>query len=251
MENASSAPFLSIIVPAYNEANRITESLKGICHYLAQKPYTYEILIVDDGSTDNTLEVCRAFAANQPSLKVIHYPVNQGKGFAVRTGMMEAAGENLLLCDADLATPMEELDKFWDYRNDGFGIVIASRPLKESHLVRHQPFYREWAGRAFNHVVQTFAVKGIHDTQCGFKLFSRETARAIFPICFLKGWAFDMEVLHLAQRMGFRIKEAPVHWYHRPGSKVHLVRDGMRMLADILRIRLRHRNLKGTGNESR
>lgn len=245
MEHTSNGPFLSIVIPAYNEGNRIGDSLKDICHYLAEKPYTYEILVVDDGSSDSTLDLCKALAANQPSMRVVHYPVNQGKGFAVRTGMMEAAGENLLLCDADLATPMEELDKFWDYRNDGFDIVIASRPLRESHLVKHQPLYREWAGRAFNHAVQALAVRGIHDTQCGFKLLSREAAKAIFPVCFLNGWAFDMEVLHLAQRMGFKIKEAPVHWYHREGSKVRFLRDGLRMLGDIVRIRLRHRNLNG------
>ena len=247
----SDAPFLSIVVPAYNEEHRISESLKGICHYLAQKPYTYEVLIVDDGSTDNTVEICRSFAASDSSLRVIHYPVNQGKGFAVRTGMLEAAGENVLFCDADLATPMEELDRFWDYRKEGFDIVIASRPLRESHLVKHQPLYREWAGRAFNHAVQAFAVKGIHDTQCGFKLFSREAARSVFSICLLNGFGFDIEVLHIAKKLGLKIKEAPVHWYHRPGSKVHFLRDGVRMLADIFRIRMDHRKLQGNQNEVR
>ena len=241
----SKPPFLSIVIPAYNEEKRIVGSLKDICRYLAGKPYTYEVLIVDDGSTDGTLEACRALAADSPYIKTVHYPVNRGKGFAVRTGMMEAAGENLLLCDADLATPIEELDRFRDYRDEGFDIVIASRPLKESHLVKKQPFYREWAGRAFNHAVQALAVPGIHDTQCGFKLFSRDSARTIFPLCFLNGWAFDMEALHIAQRLGFSIKEAPVHWYHRPGSKIHFVRDGLRMLADVFRIRLGHRKLQG------
>ena len=250
MEHTSNPPFLSIVVPAYNEEKRIGESLKGICHYLAENPYTYEILVVDDGSKDKTLEICRAFAENGPPLRVVRYPVNRGKGFAVRTGMMEAAGENLLLCDADLATPMEELDRFLDYRNEGFDIVIASRPLKESHLVRHQPLYREWAGRAFNHVVRTFAVRDIHDTQCGFKLFSREAARSIFPICLLDGFSFDIEVLHIAQRLGFRIKEAPVHWYHMAGSKVHFVRDGFLMLLDVFRIAFAHRRLQGAAQAS-
>ena len=245
MEHSPKPPFLSIVIPAYNEENRIAASLKDICHFLAGKPYTCEALIVDDGSTDGTLQLCQAFAANEPSFKVVHYPVNRGKGFAVRTGMMAAEGENLLLCDADLATPMEELDRFWDYRNEGFDVVIASRPLRQSHLVRHQPFYREWAGRAFNHAVRAFAVRGIHDTQCGFKLFSREAAATIFPMCFSEGWSFDIEVLYIAQKLGLRIKEAPVHWYHRPGSKIHFLRDGLRMLVDIFKIRLRHRNRQG------
>jgi len=245
MEQTSKPPFLSIVIPAFNEEDRIVGSLKDICHYLAGKQYSHEVLIADDGSSDGTLKSCRAFAASEPSFRVIHYPVNRGKGFAVRAGMLEAAGEILLLCDADLATPIEELDRFWGYRDEGFDIVIASRPLRESHLVKHQPLYREWAGRAFNHVVRAFAVRDIHDTQCGFKLFSRDSARAVFPLCFLNGWAFDMEVLHIAQRLGLKIKEAPVSWYHRPGSKVHLIRDGLRMLTDIVRIRLGHRKIQG------
>jgi dolichyl-phosphate beta-glucosyltransferase len=165
---------------------------------------------------------------------------------------MEAAGDHILICDADLSTPIEELDGFWRYIKVGYDIVIASRPLRESHLVKHQPFHREFAGRTFNFLVRAIAVRGIHDTQCGFKLFCRDAAEAIFPRCSLDGFSFDIEVLHIAQRLGYTIKEAPVHWYHRPGSKVSLLRDGPRMLTDLIKLRLRRHDLrKQTCDETR
>jgi len=236
-------PYLSIVIPAYNEAKRIAASLDKIADYLSAQKYTYEALVVDDGSTDGTAEVCRAIASSHPWLEVLRYPANRGKGHAVRAGVLAVGGEHVLICDADLATPIEELDGFWRFFEEGADIVIASRPLRESHLVKRQPLYREFAGRVFNLLVRAVAVRGIHDTQCGFKLFRGEAARAIFPLCSLNDFGFDIEVLHVAQRIGFRIREAPVHWHHRPGSKVRLLRDGLRMLLDLFRIRLRHRDL--------
>lgn len=243
-KNDPSIPYLSIVVPAYNEEHRIAESLKQISEYLEGKDYTYEVLISDDGSTDGTLEICEGFAAGRPWLRILHCPHNHGKGYAVRMGMLDARGQYVLFCDADLATPMEELDVFWKYVNDGMDVVIASRPLKESHLMKHQPLHRELAGRMFNLTVRIMAVSGIHDTQCGFKMFTREAAQTIFPLCTLDGFSFDIEVLHIAQRLGLRIKEKGVHWYHRPGSKVSFLRDGIRMLGDLTKIRLRHRKLR-------
>jgi len=236
-------PYLSIVIPAYNEAKRIAPSLDKIADYLSAQKYTYEALVVDDGSTDGTAEVCRAIASSHPWLEVLRYLVNRGKGHAVRVGVLAVGGEHVLICDADLATPIEELDGFWRFFEEGADIVIASRPLRGSHLVKQQPLYRKFAGRFFNLLVRAVAVHGIHDTQCGFKLFRREAARAIFPLCSLNDFGFDIEVLHVAQRIGFRIREAPVHWYHRPGSKVRLLRDGLRMLLDLFRIHLRHRDL--------
>jgi len=236
-------PYLSIVIPAYNEAKRIAPSLDKIADYLSAQKYTYEALVVDDGSTDGTAEVCRAIASSHPWLEVLRYPVNRGKGHAVRAGVLAVGGEHVLICDADLATPIEELDGFWRFFEEGADIVIASRPLRGSHLVKQQPLYRKFAGRFFNLLVRAVAVHGIHDTQCGFKLFRRKAARTIFPLCSLNDFGFDIEVLHVAQRIGFRIREAPVHWYHRPGSKVRLLRDGLRMLLDLFRIHLRHRDL--------
>ena len=237
-------PYLSVAIPAYNEEHRIAESLAKLAEYLRDKEYAYEVLVTDDGSKDRTLDICRAFAAEHPWLRIIHYDANQGKGYAVRTGMMDARGEYVLLCDADLATPLEELDAFWRYMNDGFDVVIASRAVHESHLVKRQPIHREFAGRMFNLSVRVLAVRGIHDTQCGFKLFRREAAQSVFPLCTLNGFSFDIEVLHIARKLGYRIRESGVHWHHCPGSKVNVFLDGMRMLRDLLKIRLRHRNLR-------
>ena len=243
LQNNENNPRLSIVIPAYNEERRIADTLETIARYLGAQPFSYEVLVVDDGSTDRTAELCRKFAAGHPWLSLLQCPANFGKGNAVREGVLNAVGEYVLFCDADLATPVEELDGFWPHINGGADIVIASRPIRGSHLVKRQPIYRETAGRAFNHVVQMLAVPGIHDTQCGFKLFTAEAAKEIFRRCTLKGFGFDFEALHIAQRLGYRIKEVPVRWYHREGSKVKLLRDGFRMLADLVRVRLRHRAL--------
>lgn len=241
-------PHLTIIIPAYNEESRITTSLEKVAEYLGTQTYTYEILVVDDGSVDGTLEICRTFASKNSWTRVLCYETNRGKGYAVRTGVLNAKGKYILICDADLATPIAELDGFWRFFEEGADIVIASRPLRASHLVKRQPFYREFAGRAFNLVVQALAVPGIHDTQCGFKLFRREAAEEIFQLCSLNRFSFDIEALHIAQKLGFQIKEAPVHWYHRPGSKVSLLRDGCSMLLDLFKLRIRHRRLKRHAN---
>jgi dolichyl-phosphate beta-glucosyltransferase len=240
----SSAPYISIVVPAYNEEHRIAESLKSLAEFLEAKDYTYEVIIADDGSSDRTAEICSGFAKTRPWMRVLSSPGNRGKGHAVRMGMLEARGEYVLFCDADLATPMEELDGFWKHANTGADVVIASRPLKESHLVKHQPLHREIAGRLFNAAVRIMAVRGIHDTQCGFKLFTRDAARTIFSLCALDGFSFDIEVLHIAQKLGLTIDEVGVHWYHRDGSKVSFLRDGTRMLIDLTKIRVRHRKLR-------
>ncbi len=242
-QNDTPVPYLSIVIPAYNEEHRIVESLEKLAEYLGGKDYAFEVIVSDDGSTDRTVEICREFADRHPWMRVLHSPANHGKGYAVRMGILDAHGQYALFCDADLATPMEELDGFWKYANDGMDVVIASRPLKDSHLEKRQPPHREIAGRIFNLTVRIMAVGGIHDTQCGFKLFTREAAQAIFPLCTLDGWSFDIEVLHIAQKLGLRIKEKGVHWYHREGSKLHFLRDGARMLCDLAKIRLRHRNL--------
>ncbi len=239
-----SIPYLSIVVPAYNEERRIADSLQTMAEYLEDRDYSYEVIISDDGSTDGTVDIVHAFIASHPHFRLNHCPVNHGKGYAVRTGIMSARGKFILFCDADLATPMEELEGFWPHLQDGADIVIASRPIHGSHLVKHQPLYREAAGRIFNHIVRMLAVRDIHDTQCGFKLFTHEAAHTIFSQCTLNGFSFDIEVLHIAQQLGFTIVEAPVHWYHRAGSKVSFLRDGTRMLTDLLKIRMQHRTLK-------
>ncbi|CUU05523.1 MAG: glycosyltransferase family 2 protein [Fimbriimonadales bacterium] len=229
---------LSVVIPAYNEEARIESTLERVIAYLNEGWQPYEILVVSDGSTDRTEAIVQAFAARHPQVKLLAYQPNRGKGHAVRYGMLRAQGEWVLFSDADLATPIEELEKLARALESGYAIAIGSRPLRESQLIVRQPFYREWAGRAFNKVVQLLAVRGIHDTQCGFKLFTREAVQAIFPRCQLDGFSFDFEALYYAQRMGYPIAEVPVRWMHQEGSKVRLLRDGLRMLRDLVWLRL-------------
>jgi len=247
LQRETPIPYLSIVIPAYNEGKRIGTSLDRIADYLGAQAYTYEVLVVDDGSRDGTFGICRAFASKHGWLKALRCSVNRGKGHAIRMGVLAAEGEHILVCDADLATPIEEIAGFWRYLEEGADIVIASRPLRESRLLKRQPPYRELAGRIFNLLVRAVAVRGIHDTQCGFKLIRGKAAGSIFPLCSSNGFSFDIEVLHVAQKLGFRIKEVPVHWFHRQGSKVKLLRDGVRMLFDLLKICVRHRGLAKCG----
>lgn len=246
----TATPRLSIVVPAYNEEMRLQESLLQIADYVGRQPYASEVIVSDDGSTDSTRQLAETFAADRPWLRVIGERSNRGKGAAVRSGVLQTKGEFVLMCDADLATPIEELDSFWAHIEAGADIVIASRPLKGSHLVRRQPLHREMAGRMFNVAVQLLAVRGIHDTQCGFKLFRGETAQRLFSMSVRDGWDFDIEILYLARRLGYKIAEVPVHWYHRDGSKVRMLRDGMHMLAGIIAIRMQHFRIKGTARNA-
>lgn len=228
---------LSVVIPAYNEQDRIESTLERVAEYLNAQGYSYEVLVVSDGSSDKTETIAAHFASRHPQFQLLSYRPNRGKGHAVRYGMMRAQGEYLLFSDADLAAPIEELEKLFPFVESEYEIAIGSRPLKESNLVVRQPFYREWLGRAFNKAVQLLAVKGIHDTQCGFKLFKRDAAHQIFGLCQLNGFSFDFEVLYLARRLGYKIAEVPIKWMHQPGSKVRLLRDGPRMLRDLVWLR--------------
>ena len=231
-------PRLSVVIPAYNEETRIERTLQRIVEYLNARGETYEILVVSDGSTDATETIVQRFAQAYPQVQLLVYQPNRGKGHAVRYGILRARGEHVLFSDADLATPIEELEKLEPYLDRGYPVAIGSRPLRESQLVIRQPFYREMAGRVFNKVVQLLAVRGIHDTQCGFKLFTREAAHEIFSRCRLNGFSFDFEALFYAQRLGYPIAEVPIRWMHQEGSKVRLLRDGLRMLRDLVWLRL-------------
>ncbi len=235
---AEAAPRLSVVIPAYNEEQRIERTLQRIVEYLDARGDSYEILVVSDGSTDATEAIVQRFAQTHPQVHLLAYQPNRGKGHAVRYGILRARGERILFSDADLATPIEELEKLEPYLDQGYAIAIGSRPLRESQLIVRQPFYREMAGRAFNKVVQLLAVRGIHDTQCGFKLFTREAAHDIFARCQLNGFSFDFEALYYAQRLGYPIAEVPIRWRHQEGSKVRLLRDGLRMLRDLVWLRL-------------
>jgi dolichyl-phosphate beta-glucosyltransferase len=205
--------------------------------YLDGQSYSWDMLIVSDGSTDKTEAIVQEFAAKRSNLKLIAYKPNRGKGNAVRVGMLAATGERVLFMDADLATPPEETAKVMAHLDQGADIVIGSRPLKESQLDVHQPFYREAFGRMSNVLVQLVGVRGIKDTQCGFKLFKRDAAQEIFKRCKMRGFSFDMEVLMIARDLGLRIDEMAIRWADQAGSKVVLWRDAPKVLMNLFQMR--------------
>lgn len=238
---------VSVIIPAYNEAVRLPATLAETANYFAARGEDFELLVVNDGSTDETAAVVSKFAASRAEVSVqcLSYGGNRGKGYAVRYGMLRAGGDLRLFCDADLATPAEEYEVVlaaMQAQNTPIG--IGSRPLRASNLLVHQPWYREQLGRGFNAAVQILAVPGIKDTQCGFKIFTAETAKAVFSKSRIDGFAFDSEALFIARRLGYGIAEVPISWSHKDGSKVSMVRDGLQMLGDLSRIRWMHRQLK-------
>lgn len=236
-EGEIAIPRLSVIVPAYNEQERIGATLERMVAYLEARGESFEILVASDGSSDDTHAIVEAIAESRPSVRLLSYSPNRGKGYAVRVGMLAAKGERLLFSDADLATPIEELEKLTEALDNGSDVAIGSRDTAGSQLLRRQSFVREMGGRFFNKLVQLLAVPGIHDTQCGFKLFTRRAMQGVFPRCQIDHFAFDVEVLFLARKQGFKISEIPVRWAHQEGSKVRFVRDATRMLITLFRIR--------------
>jgi dolichyl-phosphate beta-glucosyltransferase len=236
--------YLSIVLPAYNEANRIGKTIEHLLEYLHQQKYCYEIIIVDDGSSDNTSDVVHASAAKETILNLIRYTPNRGKGYAVKTGMLAAKGKYILFTDADLSTPIEELDNFLRImEQQNYQIIIGSRGLTNSQILKYQPWFREKMGKIFNRFVQWLVFPGILDTQCGFKLFRAEVIAQLCSQQIIDRFSFDVELLFLAQKLGFKIKEEPVRWANSPATKVNPVTDATRMFIDLLRIRWRHRGL--------
>ncbi len=230
------SPFLSIVVPAHNEENRLPRTLGQIFTFLENQSYAAEVIIVENGSSDRTLELAREFAAQVPNLIVIHEE-QRGKGNAVRRGMLEAHGEYRFICDADLSMPIEELQKFIPPLLNDFDLAIASREAPGA--VRYnEPSYRHWGGRAINLAIRSLILPGLNDTQCGFKCFRADVAETLFRQQTLMGWSFDIEILYLARRKRLRVKEIPIHWYFEAESKVNAVRDALRMIGDIFRIHI-------------
>lgn len=230
-------PFLSIIIPAYNEAVRILPTLRRATAYLANQQYSWEVVVVDDGSTDNTGELVTGFIQEVPGITLLALP-HRGKGGAVRAGMIHAQGTYRFLCDADLSMPIEQLERFLPPQLEGFEVALGSREVFGARRI-DEPSRRHLMGRIFNWLVRVLAVRGISDTQCGFKCFQHEAAEILFRQQKTNGFAFDIEVLFLAQKMKMRLVEVPIDWYHMPQSKVRPMRDAIAMTKDILEIRRR------------
>lgn len=232
-------PFLSIIIPAYNEAERILPTLHSTTCYLRQRGTPHEILVVDDGSQDDTAIRVEKLSSNEQSIRILRLTRNIGKGGAVRAGMMTAQGDPQLIADADGATPIQELERLEAALRHGADIAVGSRSLA-SQDKRYQVkirWHRTLLGNLFNGVVQRLGVEGIADTQCGFKLFRKSVAQDLFSVARINGYGFDLELLYIAQRRGYRIAEVPVNWTDQPGSKVRVWRDGIRMLREFLAVR--------------
>ena len=236
MSPAPTEIFLSVVIPAHNEARRLPNTLPKVLDFLRSQPYKSEIIVVENGSVDGTLEIAQRFAAEAPDMVRVFHEEMRGKGLAVRRGMLEARGKYRFLCDADLSMPIEELPRFLPPQLEDFDIAIASRELPQSRRIG-EPAYRHIIGRAFNLMVQAMALPGLKDTQCGFKCFRDEVAEDLFSVQTLPGMSFDVEILFVARRRGYRIVEVPISWYFDPDSRVRLVGDSLRMAWDLLTIR--------------
>jgi dolichyl-phosphate beta-glucosyltransferase len=230
---------LSVVIPSYNEEKRLPETLRSVLAFLKKQRYCSEIIISDDGSRDRTVELAKELLKGFPH-QVLLTPVNRGKGHAVRQGMLAAGGDYVLFTDADLSTPIEEATRFLERLEKDMDVVIASRDLPDSRVEIHQNFLRETMGKVFNRIACLFAFRGIRDSQCGFKGFRKEAARKLFGMQKLDGFSFDVEILFLAQKHGYRILELPVIWRNSVQSRVQVLSDPFVMFLDVLKIRRLH-----------
>ena len=227
----------SIILPAYNESARITATLDKILAHSTERGWNVEVIVVNDGSSDRTAAIVLEYAKKHAVLRLLENPGNRGKGFSVRNGMLHAKGDILLFSDADLSSPIEEADKLFAAILNGADIAIGSRWIDSRLQIRKQPLHRRIFGRIFNLALRAILGLQFKDTQCGFKAFTRRSAQAIFPQQKIERWGFDPELLYLARKFGFTVSEVPVTWSHREGTRIHPLRDGVRMFVELLRIR--------------
>lgn len=229
-------PFLSIIIPAYNEERRLPKTLEQAFVFLQEQDYSAEVLVVENASQDRTLEIARQFAANHSGFRVLQEK-HRGKGLAVRRGMLAARGAYRFMCDADFSMPIAQINRFLPPQLGDFEIAIASREAPGA-IRYNEPTYRHLVGRLFNLLIRVIALPGFHDTQCGFKCWKAEAAEALFAQQTLPGWSFDVEILFIARQWGLRIVELPIPWYFNSDSKVSVLRDSFQMAVDLFKIRL-------------
>jgi len=227
----------SIIIPAYNEAARLGATLERVLEYIRIQHWDVEVIVVNDGSRDNTAELVRDFASTNPVLRLLENPGNHGKGYSVRNGMLHAHGEILLFSDADLSSPIEEAPKLFAAIESGADVAIGSRWLQPELQKQRQSALRQVYGRIFNLALRVLLGLKFKDTQCGFKAFTRSSALAIFPLQKIERWGFDPELLYLARRKKLRVTEVPVEWSHQEGTRISPLRDGLRMFSEALKVR--------------
>jgi glycosyltransferase involved in cell wall biosynthesis len=230
-------PHYSIVIPAYNEAARISGALEAVVGCIRERGWSAEVIVVDDGSRDHTAELVRAFAAHAPEVRLLQNPGNRGKGYSVRHGILQAFGEVVMFTDADLSAPIEEADGLFAAIKDGADIAIGSRWLERTRQTIRQPLYRQFFGRCFNAVTRAIMRLPYADTQCGFKAFTRAAAQTVFQLQTIERWGFDPEILFIAIKRGYRIAEVPVSWAHDERSRISYLKDGLRMLQDIAIVR--------------
>lgn len=230
-------PTYSIVIPAYNESERITRGLDEVLRFIRQQDWDAEVVAVNDGSHDNTAEIIRRYAAANPAVRLIENPGNRGKGYSVRNGVMHAGGDYILFADADLSSPIHEAVKLFDALRDGADVAIGSRWLNPKLMTERQPIFRQIAGRIFNLLNRTILGLQFKDTQCGMKAFTRKAAMDVFPRQQIERWGFDPEILFVARKLGYRTVEIGVEWAHDDRSKINPVVDGAKMFGEMLKIR--------------
>jgi glycosyltransferase involved in cell wall biosynthesis len=227
----------SIVIPAYNESARLGATLDKVLAYVHAQNWDAEVIVVNDGSRDDTADIVRGFAANDPAVRLVENPGNRGKGYSVRNGMLSARGRVVLFSDADLSSPIEEMPKLLDALATGADVAIGSRWLKAELQTQRQPFYRQVMGRVFNLLLRTTLGLQYSDTQCGFKAFTRPAVQAIFPLQRIERWGFDPEILFLARKFGLKVQEVPVAWGHSGDTRIHPLIDSSRMFWEMLHVR--------------
>jgi len=230
-------PTYSIVIPAYNESARLGASLEKVLSFVHSQRWNAEVIVVNDGSRDDSADIVRSLPAKDPILRLLENPGNRGKGYSVRNGMLNAKGEILLFSDADLSSPIEEAPKLLKSLDEGWDIAIGSRWLRAETQTQRQPLHRQLFGRIFNLLLRLTLGLQFKDTQCGFKAFKRPAAQAIFPLQKIERWGFDPEILFLARKLGFKVHEVPVAWGHSGGTRISPLVDGSRMFIEMLRVR--------------